>query len=306
MGKLIFPCGCSFTTLDRPENEVLRTEQLRGAELPRLDVDIYSIGHDCPATWELFCRGDTKGVFQLEGHLGRTWAKKVQPATLEDLGALVALLRPGCLKAMSGDPPKSMTQRFVDRKHRLEDVTYYNEALRPILEKTYGVLVYQEQAMKISVALAGFNEQEADVLRKAIGKKKPEIMAKIKDEFVGGCLKLSIVDEEQAREIFSWIQESQRYSFNKCLSPTTVVETPDGLKTLDEVEIGDKVMSPDGYVDVVNKYDNGVKELYEITLESGKTIQCTLDHEFLCSDGKKHRLEEIIALDLLIMCEDSV
>lgn len=214
MGQIVYPCGCKFKTLDRPDDEVLHFDKLEG-ELPRIDVDIYNLNMNCAATWKLFSRGDTKGVFQLESYLGKTWAKKVVPTGLEDLAALVALLRPGCLKAMSGDPPKSMTQRYADRKHRLEDVSYYHPSLQAILDKTYGVLVYQEQAMKIAVVLAGFNEQEADVLRKAIGKKKPEIMAAIESDFVNGCLKVELVDETQAKEIFGWIKESQRYSFNK-------------------------------------------------------------------------------------------
>lgn len=215
MGTLIYPCGCKFNTPNRPVDEIIHADRLDGG-LPLIDIDMDHLSNmDCNATWKMFGRGDTKGVFQLESYLGKTWAKKVQPTGLEDLAALVALLRPGCLKAMSGDPPKSMTQRYADRKARLEDVTYYHPALQAILDKTYGVLVYQEQAMKIAVVLAGFNEQEADVLRKAIGKKKPEIMAALEHDFVNGCLRIQLVDEVQSKEIFGWIKESQRYSFNK-------------------------------------------------------------------------------------------
>jgi DNA polymerase III alpha subunit len=135
---------------------------------------------------------------------------------MEHLGALVSLLRPGCLRAISGDPPKSMTERYKDRRHKLEEVDFFNvDELEPILTKTYGVLVYQEQSMQISVTLAGFNEQEADILRKAIGKKKPEIMTKVHSDFIEGCKVTALVTTEQAKEIFGWIRESQRYSFNK-------------------------------------------------------------------------------------------
>lgn len=312
MGTIIYPCGCKFKTLNRPDDEVIHYERMHeklldinGGDIS-IDVDIYNINMDCQATWRLFSRGETKGVFQLEGHLGKTWAKKVKPTCLEDLAALVALLRPGCLRALSGDPPKSMTQRYSDRKNKIEDVTYYHQGLQSILDKTYGVLVYQEQAMKISLVLAGFNEQEADVLRKAIGKKKPEIMAAIENDFINGCLKVDLVNKEQAEEIFGWIKESQRYSFNKCLSPTTVVETPNGFKILDEIKVGDKITSPEGETTIINKYDNGIQEVFEITLESGKTIQCTMKHRFLCSDGNKHSLEEILNNGLEIMCENGV
>jgi DNA polymerase III alpha subunit len=121
-----------------------------------------------------------------------------------------------CLRALSGDPPMSMTKRYCERKHFREAIEFFNvQELKPILEKTYGVLVYQEQSMQISVSIAGFDEQTADILRKAIGKKKADIMTKVKKDFIGGCKETEIVTPEKAEEIFGWIQESQRYSFNK-------------------------------------------------------------------------------------------
>lgn len=178
-------------------------------------LDFYNINLNCEKTWNIFSEGKTKGVFQLESNLGRAWSKRVKPSNLEELSALIALIRPGCLKAMSGDPPKSMTQRYVDRKLGLEPVTYFHSSLEPILGPTYGVLVYQEQAMQIAQTLAGFDLQEADVLRKAIGKKKADIMAQVKDSFLKGADSKGVVTKEESEEIFSWIQESQRYSFNK-------------------------------------------------------------------------------------------
>lgn len=213
MGKLIYGCGCEFPIIGTDEE--IHADWYEGQLPTGIDVDIYRIPHTCSRTWNLLGTGATKGVFQLEGHLGRTWAAKIQPENMEELGALVALLRPGCLKAMSGDPPKSMTHHYKDRKQLLEDVEYLHPTLKPILGSTYGVLTYQEQSMKIAVTLAGFNLQQADVLRKAIGKKKPEIMAKVKGEFMSGCTAAAIVEQEVAEEIFGWIQESQRYSFNK-------------------------------------------------------------------------------------------
>jgi DNA polymerase III alpha subunit len=118
-----------------------------------------------------------------------------------------------CLKAIIDG--KSMTQRFIDRKHKREPVTYIHESLEEILKPTYGVLVYQEQAMLIAVKLAGFNEMEADNLRKAIGKKKADLMAEIRKEFINGCNTKGIVTESVAKEIFGWIEKSSRYSFNK-------------------------------------------------------------------------------------------
>ena len=128
-------------------------------------------------TWELFKEGKTKGVFQLESNLGRSWSKKLAPDNLEELAALIAIIRPGCLKAVIDG--KSMTQRFVDRKHKLEEVSYLHESLEDVLKPTYGVWVYQEQSMRIAQKLAGFDLKKADDLRKAIGKKKADLMAAV-------------------------------------------------------------------------------------------------------------------------------
>ena len=164
-------------------------------------------------TWDLFKDGLTKGIFQLESNLGRAWSKRLAPTNIEELAALIALIRPGCLKAVTDG--KSMTQHYVDRKNKKEDVSYLNEALEEVLKSTYGVLVYQEQSMLIAQKLAGFDLQEADVLRKAIGKKKADLMAQVKEDFTLGCEKVGTVDAETAKEIFSWIEKSSRYSFNK-------------------------------------------------------------------------------------------
>lgn len=164
-------------------------------------------------SWNLYKEGMTKGLFQLESNLGRAWSKRLAPENLEELAALIALIRPGCLKAIIDG--KSMTQHFVDRKHKKEEVTYLHESLESILKPTYGVLVYQEQAMLIAVKLAGFNEMEADNLRKAIGKKKADLMAQVKGAFLKGAADKGIVSNEEAEEIFGWIEKSSRYSFNK-------------------------------------------------------------------------------------------
>ena len=171
------------------------------------------IDRNDPKAWALYKDGLTKGLFQLESNLGRAWSKRVAPENLEELAALIAIIRPGTLKAVSEG--KSMTQHFVDRKHKREDVVYLDPSLEEILKTTHGVLVYQEQAMLIAVKAAGFNEMEADNLRKAIGKKKASLMAEIRGQFIEGCKRVGLVDEDTANQIFDWIEKSSRYSFNK-------------------------------------------------------------------------------------------
>ena len=178
-----------------------------------MKFDVTNIDYEDKKTWDLICAGRTKGVFQLESSLGKSWAKRLKPKNLEELAALVALLRPGCLKAIVDG--KSMTQHYVDRKHGKEQVTYLHDSLEPILEKTQGVLVYQEQSMEIAQRIAGFNLQEADDLRKAIGKKKADLMIEVKALFFQGAEEQNVVPKETAEEIFSWIEKSNRYAFNK-------------------------------------------------------------------------------------------
>lgn len=194
-----FSCGCSF---DQTEN---------GHILYNPDITKLPLG--CNDTWDLICDGNTKGVFQLESQLGRSLAAQAKPKNIEELSDLIAIMRPGCLEAMVKG--KSLTQHYIDRKSGEESVEYFHEALEPILKSTYGILVYQEQAILIATEIAGFDLQEADILRKAIGKKKAGVMAQVKKSFLEKSIDKGIVNREQAEEIFSWIEKSQRYSFNK-------------------------------------------------------------------------------------------
>ena len=156
---------------------------------------INDIPLDCPAVWKLLASGRTIGVFQLEKKLGQDWAGKVQPDDIEELSALTALLRPGPLES-------SMTQDYVEIKSGRKQHSYLHPSLKPILEPTHGCLVYQEQAIRIAIDLAGFSPESADELRKAIGKKKPEIMATLKDKFVTGAQEHAQIGRGIAEEIF--------------------------------------------------------------------------------------------------------
>ncbi len=170
--------------------------------------NINEICLDCPAVWRLISSGHTVGVFQLEKNLGQDWAKKVQPNNIEELAALTALLRPGPLEA-------GMSQDYADIKFGRKEISYLHPSLKPILESTYGCLVYQEQAIRIATDVAGLSPESADELRKAIGKKKPELMAKVKGKFVQGAQEYGKISKDVAEEIFGWIEKCQRYSFNK-------------------------------------------------------------------------------------------
>jgi DNA polymerase-3 subunit alpha len=161
----------------------------------------------CDKTLEVFRRAETNGVFQVEGSGMRKLLKQMKPDRFDDLIALVALFRPGPLGS-------GMDQTYVNRKNGLEELTYEHPKLEPITKETYGVWCYQEQLMQLSVALAGFTLPQADELRKATAKKKPEAMQKIKDKFIPGCVKHG-VSEELAKSLWDKIVFFAEYSFNK-------------------------------------------------------------------------------------------
>ena len=201
--KLKFSCGCEFPIKVNNQGKIISLDYL-----PTLD----NTKLDCPTTWNLLA-GNTKGCFQLESNLGQTLSKKLKPQNIEQLAALTAIMRPGCKEAERDG--KTITDHYIDRKNMRESVDYYHKSLEPALKDTLGELIYQEGALKIVQEIAGFDLQQADIFRKAIGKKRPEIMAKVKKDFIEGCKIQKIVNEEEAEEIFGWIEKSQRYSFNK-------------------------------------------------------------------------------------------
>lgn len=171
------------------------------------DFEIRNIPLDDPLTYELLGRGDTIGVFQLESSGMRAILKNLKPERFEDIIALVALYRPGPLGS-------GMVEDFIARKHGKKPVTYVHPALEPILKDTYGVILYQEQVMQIASDLAGFSLGQADLLRRAMGKKKPEIIAAQKESFLAGAKKNG-VDEATAEEIFDLMAYFAGYGFNK-------------------------------------------------------------------------------------------
>jgi DNA polymerase-3 subunit alpha len=198
-----FDCGCKFKVIDH------------SGDIPKIDfsANIENLNLECHRTWDLISEGNTKGCFQLESRLGQMMAKKLKPENIEQLSGLIAILRPGCLESVRDG--KSITNHYIDKKNGLESIDYFHMALEPALKTTYGEMIYQEESMQIAHDIAGFDLQEADMLRKAIGKKKPEEMAKLKKKFLTGSKEKNIVTEDQAEEIFGWIEKSQRYSFNK-------------------------------------------------------------------------------------------
>ena len=170
-------------------------------------LDIDTIPLDDPKTYQIFQDGQTYGIFQFESSGMRDILRKAKPQRLEDLIALNALYRPGPLRS-------GMVDDFIARKQGRTEVTYELPELEPILSETYGVIAYQEQVMRISNVLAGFSLGEADLLRKAMGKKNAEVMAKMRGKFVEGAKKQKI-NEKKAAHIFDLMEHFAGYGFNK-------------------------------------------------------------------------------------------
>ncbi len=169
--------------------------------------DLTNLDFDDPATYRLLSSGDTTGVFQLESAGMKELLVRLKPARFDDITALVALYRPGPLDS-------GMVDDFVERKHGRQKVKYIIPELEPILKETYGVILYQEQVMKIAGALASYSMAEADGLRKAMGKKIKEVMAQHRERFMQGAEKNGI-DPDKAKSIFDLMEKFGGYGFNK-------------------------------------------------------------------------------------------
>jgi DNA polymerase-3 subunit alpha len=175
--------------------------------LPEQRLQTHQIPIDDPATYDLISRGDTAGVFQMESSGFTDMVRKLKPARFEDVIAAGALYRPGPLDS-------GMVDVFINRRHGREKVTYPHPALEPVLRDTYGVIVYQEQVMQISQVLGGYSLGRADLLRRAMGKKKADVMAAERQGFLEGCQKKG-VEPKVAGEIFDLMEKFAEYGFNK-------------------------------------------------------------------------------------------
>lgn len=170
------------------------------------EIDLSKLPLDDAPTYELFQRGDTTGVFQLESAGMKRYLRGLKPTSFEDIIAMVALYRPG---------PMQFIDSFIKRKHGEEKISYLHEGMKNSLENTYGILVYQEQFMQISKEWCGFTGGQADTLRKAVGKKKMDLMLKIKPEFVEGAVTHGGASREVAETFWDQLVEFANYCFNK-------------------------------------------------------------------------------------------
>ncbi|MGB9639179.1 MAG: DNA polymerase III subunit alpha, partial [bacterium] len=233
-------------------------------KINNIDIDIYNLDLEDKKVYELLSNGQTVGVFQLESKGMQRLLKELKPSNIYEIISAIALYRPGPLES-------GLVKQFIESKHDKSKINYLHPDLEEILKETYGVIVYQEQIMQIAVKFANFTLAQADDLRKAMGKKKPEIMEKYKEIFIKGCIENGY-DEQLARTLFDIIEKFAGYGFNKSHSAAyglityitaylkahypheflasllkSVENNPDKLKVFlnEAIELNIKVLPPD-------------------------------------------------------------
>ncbi len=183
---------------------VARVKQTRGIE-----IDVEAIPLDDEKTFQMLARGDTEGTFQLNGTGMTRWLKDLQPTTIHDINAMVALYRPG---------PMQFIPQYIERKRNPRLISYLDPEMEPILKQTYGILVYQDDLLIMAHEFAGYSWGEVDKFRKAVGKKIPEEMQKQKEKFITGCVEHSKWPRKKAEHVWEWIEPFAAYGFNKAHS----------------------------------------------------------------------------------------
>ncbi len=302
-----------LTTLTLIQRTVRNIEISRGVLVEPDEIPL-----DDPRIYELLTSGETAGIFQLESGAMRKVLRDMKPDRFTDIVAVVALYRPG---------PMNFIPQYIARKNGSEKVTYLHEDLEPILRESYGVIVYQDQVLRIAIEFAGFTWGEADKLRKAMGKKLIDEMKKQQAHFDEGFAKTTkwVYQQDEtgaptavevpkpaypvklAHELWPLMETFAGYGFNKCLLATTNIRLANGTKTHISAAYKNPpaeimAMWPDGQVrphKVQRIVKTGRKALVKVTTRTGKVIVATPEHRLLTTEGYKRIDEMRLGMELM-------
>ena len=266
-----------------PTDERKALKELEQGKISKLPTDIEK-------THKLLGDGELEGIFQLESSGMKQIVKDLKPSGIEDISSILALYRPGPLDA-------GLIPKFINRKHGKEAIKYEDKLLEPILKETYAVLVYQEQIMTMAQQLAGYSLGEADLLRRAMGKKKASEMEKHQKKFIDGSLNNG-VSRSVAENLFQQMVNFAEY----CLSYDTKVLTveygllPIGRIVQENIKCKVYTINNQGVIytqPIAQWHDRGKQEIFEYCLDDETVIQATKDHKFMTTDNVMMPIDQI-------------
>jgi DNA polymerase-3 subunit alpha len=252
---------------------------------------------DVAKTYQLLAQGKLEGIFQLESSGMRQVVRDLKPSCIDDISSILALYRPGPLDA-------GLIPKFINRKHGLEEIVYDHPMLESILQETYAVMVYQEQIMKIAQDMAGYSLGEADLLRRAMGKKKISEMQKHREIFIDGAAKNG-VDKKVSDALFDQMVLFAEYCLTADMAVMTIEygSVPIGQIVAERLECTVYTVDRNGFIytqPIAQWHDRGVRDVYEYVLDNGSIIRATPDHKFMTETGEMVAIDEIFrnGLDL--------